>query len=82
MPAVSSTEYTFNSKLGFAYLNQALNSDEVLAVAFNIPTNGCVYPSWWFSSSITSRCFNFKIIKVATTDVCNPYRADDEKCLD
>ena len=51
---LSSTEYTFNSKLGFISLNQALNSDEVLAVAFQYTHNGVVYQVGEFSSDVTS----------------------------
>tara|TARA_R110002050_G_scaffold57866_1_gene130116 strand:- start:18785 stop:26053 length:7269 start_codon:yes stop_codon:yes gene_type:complete len=40
---VSGQEYTFNSQLGYISLNQRLNNDEVLAVAFQFTVGGKVY---------------------------------------
>ncbi|WP_320168241.1 cell surface protein SprA [Mangrovibacterium marinum] len=40
---LSSSEYTVNTKLGYISLNSALNSDEVLAVAFNYTAKGKTY---------------------------------------
>ncbi|MEP1488134.1 MAG: cell surface protein SprA [Algibacter sp.] len=40
---VSNQEYVFNSELGYLSLNQRLNSDEVLAVAFQYTLLGKVY---------------------------------------
>ncbi len=40
---LSEREYTLNSKLGFISLNSALNSDEVLAVAYEYTLNGKTY---------------------------------------
>ena len=37
------TEYTLNSELGYISLNQRLNNDEVLAVAFQYTVGGVVY---------------------------------------
>lgn len=37
------TEFTFNERLGYISLNQALNTDEVLAVAFEYSYNGRVF---------------------------------------
>ncbi len=48
---LSSSEYTLNSKLGYISLNMALNSDEVLAVAFEYTYNGEVYKVGEFSTS-------------------------------
>ena len=50
---LKSTEYTLNSQLGYISLKQALNSDEVLAVAFEYTYNGKVYQVGEFSSDIT-----------------------------
>ena len=70
---LSSTEYTFNSKLGFISLNQALNSDEVLAVAFQYTHNGVVYQVGEFSSDVTSPdVLILKLLKSTTTDVSQP----------
>ena len=40
---LSSSEYSFDPRLGFISLNQALNSDEVLAVSFQYTINGIPY---------------------------------------
>ncbi len=40
---LSESEYTFHKKLGYISLNQTLNPDEVLAVAFEYTYNGKVY---------------------------------------
>ena len=40
---LQNTEYTYNSQLGFISLNQALNNDEVLAVAFEYTFQGETY---------------------------------------
>ena len=37
------SEYTMNSQLGYVSLNQRLNNDEVLAVAFQFTVGGQVY---------------------------------------
>ncbi|MFI5221592.1 MAG: cell surface protein SprA [Bacteroidia bacterium] len=51
---LASTEYTFNQRLGYVSLNQALNSDDVLFVAFQYENtaNGKLYQVGEFSSSI------------------------------
>ncbi|MRT92337.1 cell surface protein SprA [Ancylomarina sp. 16SWW S1-10-2] len=40
---LSESEYTLNSRLGFISLNQSLNADEVVAVAYQYTANGEVY---------------------------------------
>ncbi|MCR8669508.1 cell surface protein SprA [Aestuariibaculum sp. M13] len=40
---VNGQEYTYNSQLGYISLNQRLNNDEVLAVAFQYTVGGQVY---------------------------------------
>lgn len=40
---LSSTEYSFNAKLGYISLNSALNADEVLAVAYEYTISGQPY---------------------------------------
>jgi len=40
---LNSNEYTYNSVLGYISLNQALNNDEVLAVAYQYTYNGQTY---------------------------------------
>ncbi len=44
------SEYTINEKLGYISLNSALNTDEVLAVAFNYTSNGVTYQVGEFST--------------------------------
>ena len=43
-------EYTFNKQLGYISLNSALNTDEVLAVAYEYTLNGQVYKVGEFST--------------------------------
>ncbi|MBB6501483.1 cell surface protein SprA [Pedobacter cryoconitis] len=45
-------EYTFHSQLGYVSLNNALNSDEVLAVVFRYTYNGVEYQVGEFSTDI------------------------------
>ncbi|RKD91919.1 cell surface protein SprA [Mangrovibacterium diazotrophicum] len=51
---LSSSEYTINTNLGYISLNSALNSDEVLAVAYNYTANGKTYQVGEFASEVTS----------------------------
>lgn len=51
---LSSSEYTLNSDLGYISLKSTLNSDEVLAVAYEYTYNGQVYQVGEFSSDITT----------------------------
>jgi len=44
------SEFTFNPRLGFITLNQSLNNDEVLAVAFQYTLNGQTYQVGEFST--------------------------------
>ena len=47
---LSESEYTVNEQLGYISLNTALNTDEVLAVAFNYTSNGQTYQVGEFST--------------------------------
>ncbi len=47
---LSSSEYTFNQKLGYISLNQAMNPDQVLAVAFQYTYQGNTYQVGEFST--------------------------------
>lgn len=51
---LNSSEYTLNQALGYISLKQALNTDEVLAVAFEYTFNGKVYQVGEFSGDVTS----------------------------
>ena len=46
--------YTFHPQLGYVSLNQSLNNDEVLAVAFEYTLNGQVYRVGEFSQEVPS----------------------------
>jgi cell surface protein SprA len=47
---LSESEYTINPNLGYISLRSALNSDEILAVAFNYTANGKTYQVGEFST--------------------------------
>jgi cell surface protein SprA len=49
---LDSTEYTLNRQLGFISLNQQLQADEVLAVAYQYTYNGRVYQVGEFSQDV------------------------------
>lgn len=51
---LSSSEYTLNSTLGYISLKQALNTDEVLGVAYEYTYQGKVYQVGEFSSDVTT----------------------------
>lgn len=51
---LTNTEYTLNSDLGYISLKSPLNSDEVLAVAYEYTYNGKVFQVGEFSSDVTS----------------------------
>jgi cell surface protein SprA len=47
---LTATEFNFNPRLGYISLNQALNADEVLAVAYQYTLNGKTYQVGEFST--------------------------------
>ena len=51
---LKSSEYTLNSTLGYISLKQALNTDEVLGVAYEYTYQGKVYQVGEFSSDVSS----------------------------
>ncbi len=65
---LSSSEYTINSTLGYISLKSALNSDEVLAVAYEYTYNGQVYQVGEFSGDITTtdQSLYVKMLKATT----------------
>lgn len=71
---LSSSEYTLNSTLGYISLKSALNSDEVLGVAFEYTYNGQVYQVGEFSSDITTtnQSLYVKMLKSTTIDTRQP----------
>ncbi len=65
---LSSSEYTLNSSLGYISLKSALNSDEVLAVAYEYTYKGQVYQVGEFSGDVTSTsdCLYLKMLRGTT----------------
>ena len=51
---LNSGEYQLDTQLGYISLNQRLNNDEVLAVAFQFTVNGTVYQVGEFSNGVDS----------------------------
>ena len=51
---LNESEYTINLNLGYISLRSALNSDEVLAVAFNYTANGKTYQVGEFSTGVVN----------------------------
>lgn len=62
---LTSSEYTLNTTLGYISLKQTLQSDEVLAIAFDYTIGGKTYQVGEFSSDIkeTSNCLYVKLLK-------------------
>ena len=65
---LNSNEYTLNSTLGYISLKVALNSDEMVAVAYEYTYAGQVYQVGEFASDITSidQCLYLKLLKGVT----------------
>ena len=68
---LSSNEYTYNSLLGFISLNQSLNNDEVLAVAYLYTYNGQSYQVGEFSTDGVAGQ-NALYLKLLKSTVRNP----------
>ncbi len=68
------SEYTLNSTLGYISLKSALNTDEVLAVAFEYTYNGKVYQVGEFSSDVTttSESLYLKMLRSTTVSTSLP----------
>ena len=70
------SEYSYNSKLGFISLNTTLNSDQMLAVAFQYQIVGdtTVYQVGEFSDRgiISPNCLMVKLLKSSTLNTSNP----------
>jgi cell surface protein SprA len=71
---LSSSEYTYNSTLGYISLKAQLNSDEVLGVAYEYTYNGQVYQVGEFSSDVTStdKSLYVKMLKSTTVSTSLP----------
>ncbi|MGZ4073295.1 MAG: T9SS outer membrane translocon Sov/SprA, partial [Bacteroidia bacterium] len=68
------SEYTLNAKLGFISLNQQLNPDQVLCVAYQYTLNGVVYKVGEFSDGgITApNALYTKMLKSSAANVKHP----------
>lgn len=64
------TDFTFNQRLGYISLNQSLNYDEVLAVAFQYTVNGVTYQVGEFSTDgiISPKPLFVKLLKGTTVN--------------
>lgn len=66
-------EYTFDPYLGYISLNQALNADEVLAVAFQYTVGGQTYQVGEFGTDIAApNAIVVKLLKSSNLDVSKP----------
>ncbi|MDE6805165.1 MAG: cell surface protein SprA, partial [Muribaculaceae bacterium] len=66
---LKSSEYSLNSTLGYISLKQALNTDEVLAVAYEYTYQGKVYQVGEFSGDITETSSNLYLKMLRGTTV-------------
>lgn len=57
------SEFTFNSRLGFISINQSINNDQTIAVAYQYTYNGKVYQVGEFSDQYTSGPLYLKLLK-------------------
>ncbi|MDR0743964.1 MAG: cell surface protein SprA [Tannerella sp.] len=73
---LSPTEYTFNKQLGYISLNTSkLQTDDVLAVAFEYSYNGTVYQVGEFSGDDTEngqKCLYLKLLKGTSSSPAMP----------
>ena len=73
---LSSSDYRFDAQLGYISLNMKLQTDEVLAVAFEYTYNGMVYQVGEFSSDNaenTNQCLYLKILKGTSLSPAMPF---------
>jgi cell surface protein SprA len=68
------SEYTYNSRLGFISLRQALNNAEVLAVAYEYTLNGETYQVGTLSQDgyVAPGALVLKMLKSSITNVASP----------
>ncbi|MES2762237.1 MAG: cell surface protein SprA [Bacteroidota bacterium] len=57
------SEFTFNNRLGFISINQAINNDQTVAVAYQYTYNGKVYQVGEFSDQFTTGPLYMKLLK-------------------
>jgi cell surface protein SprA len=64
------TEFTYNNRLGFISINQSINNDQTIAVAYQYTYNGKVYQVGEFSDQFTSGPLYLKLLR--SGNVVNP----------
>jgi cell surface protein SprA len=71
---LSGSEYTYNSRLGFISLRQALNNAEVLAVSYEYTLNGQTYKVGTLSQDgcTSPNAMGVKLLKSSVTNVNSP----------
>ena len=57
------SEFTFNSRLGFISINQTINNDQTVAIAYQYTYNGKTYQVGEFSDQFTSGPLYLKLLK-------------------
>ena len=67
---LNSTEFTFNPRLGFISINQSINNDVAVAVAYQYTYNGQTYQVGEFSDQFTSGPLYMRLLKSAS--ITNP----------
>ena len=68
---LTASEFTFNPRLGFITINQALNNDEVLGVAYQYTLNGQTYQVGEFSTDGVSPP-NALVLRLLKATITNP----------
>lgn len=57
------SEFTFNSRLGFISINQSINNDQTIAIAYQYTYNGKTYQVGEFSDQFTTGPLYLKLLK-------------------
>lgn len=60
---LNSSEFTFNSRLGYISINQSINNDQTVAIAYQYTYNGKVYQVGEFSDQYTTGPLYLKLLK-------------------
>ncbi len=60
---LNATEFTYNNRLGFISINQSINNDQTVAVAYQYTYNGKVYQVGEFSDQFTTGPLYLKLLK-------------------
>ncbi len=63
---LNTSEYTYNTRLGFLSINQAINNDQAVAVAYQYTYNGRTYQVGEFSDQFTTGPLYLKLLKSAS----------------